>query len=75
MQPASLNLRLQVRPGSARDLRERLRRWLGDGGADKREAFCVVLATTEAFANAVQHPQDPTPQLIDVEGTISDNCS
>jgi serine/threonine-protein kinase RsbW len=73
LRPASLNLRLQARPGSTRDLRQRLGRWLDDAGADKREAFAVTLATTEAFANALQHPEDPSSHLVDVEGTISGN--
>jgi anti-sigma regulatory factor (Ser/Thr protein kinase) len=33
-----------------------------------------LLATAEAFANAVEHPQEPTAQLADVEGTITDQA-
>jgi anti-sigma regulatory factor (Ser/Thr protein kinase) len=71
--PTSLNLRLRAGPGSARDLRRSLRRWLDDAGADKRDAFAVTLATTEAFTNALQHPEDPSSSLVDVEGTVSSN--
>ena len=33
----------------------------------------ILLATTEAFANAVEHPQDPTSHLVDVTGAITDH--
>jgi hypothetical protein len=43
---APLELRLQARPEYAPLLRERLRMWLEEAGANKREVFEVVLATT-----------------------------
>src|SRR5437773_1055618 len=45
--------------------------WLEESGASKQESFEVLLATTETFANAVEHPQEPTAHLVDVEGTIT----
>jgi anti-sigma regulatory factor (Ser/Thr protein kinase) len=73
-EPAPLQLRLQTRPDSVRLLRERVRLWLEAAGATKQETFEVLLATTEAFANAVEHPQEPTAHLVDVEGTITDQA-
>jgi anti-sigma regulatory factor (Ser/Thr protein kinase) len=32
-----------------------------------------LLATTEAFTNAVQHAHEPMSQLVDSEGEISDH--
>ena len=33
----------------------------------------IVIATTEAFANAVEHPQEPRTHLVDLNGAISDH--
>jgi anti-sigma regulatory factor (Ser/Thr protein kinase) len=71
---APLQLRLQARPEFAALLREEVRKWLRDGGASKREAFEVLLAVTEAFANAVEHPEEPRSHLVDVEGTITEQA-
>jgi anti-sigma regulatory factor (Ser/Thr protein kinase) len=71
---APLQLRLQARPEFAPLLREEVRKWLRDGGASKREAFEVLLAVTEAFANAVEHPEEPRSHLVDVEGTITEQA-
>jgi anti-sigma regulatory factor (Ser/Thr protein kinase) len=71
--PASLDLRLQARPESGRLLRERIRMWLEDAGATRTETFEVLLATTEAFTNAVKHPQQPTRRLVDIEASITDH--
>jgi anti-sigma regulatory factor (Ser/Thr protein kinase) len=66
----SLQLRLQARPESALLLRERLSLWLDELGAKHDEIFDVSLASTEAFANAIEHPRQPTADVIDVEGRI-----
>lgn len=71
--PASLGLRLQARAEFAPLLRQGLRPWLEQAGATKSETFEVLLATTEAFANAVEHPQEPTSHLVDVTGAITDH--
>jgi anti-sigma regulatory factor (Ser/Thr protein kinase) len=70
---ASLELRLQARPEFVPVLRGRVRTWLEDAGASKTDTFEVLLATTEAFTNAVEHPHQPTSQLVDVEGSITDH--
>jgi anti-sigma regulatory factor (Ser/Thr protein kinase) len=72
--PIPLQLRLQARPEFASVLREEVRKWLRDAGASKREAFELLLAVTEAFANAVEHPEEPRSHLVDVEGTITDQA-
>jgi serine/threonine-protein kinase RsbW len=71
--PAPLGLRLRAQAASAPLLRERLRIWLEQAGATRTETFEVVLATAEAFANAVEHPQEPTSHLLDVVGAIGDH--
>ena len=66
----SLQVRLPARAESAELLRQRLYLWLDELGAQSDELFDVALASTEAFANAVEHPHEPTSRLIDVNGSI-----
>jgi anti-sigma regulatory factor (Ser/Thr protein kinase) len=73
LEPASLHLRFRARPEVARDLRDRLSIWLGEIGATGHEIFEVLLAATEAFANAVEHPRDPSSHAVDVDGSIADH--
>jgi anti-sigma regulatory factor (Ser/Thr protein kinase) len=68
----SLELRLQARPEFVPVLRKHIRAWLEDLSASDREIFEVLMATTEAFANAVEHPHEPTSHLVDVEGSLTD---
>jgi serine/threonine-protein kinase RsbW len=70
---ATFGLRLRARAEFGPLLRERLRMWLDEAGTTKMEKFEIVLATTEAFANAVEHPQEPTSHLVDVVGAITDH--
>jgi anti-sigma regulatory factor (Ser/Thr protein kinase) len=46
---------------------------LEEAGASKTNTFEVLLATTEAFTNAVEHPHQPTSHLVDVDGSITDH--
>jgi len=54
-------------------LRRQLGGWLQEAGATGRESFEIQLATTEAFANAVEHPQEPTSHLIEIEGAVANH--
>jgi anti-sigma regulatory factor (Ser/Thr protein kinase) len=67
----SLQLRLEARSDSLHILRQRLRGWLKEAGATSRELFEIQLATTEAFANAIEHPEEPTSQLVEIEGAVT----
>jgi anti-sigma regulatory factor (Ser/Thr protein kinase) len=58
-------------PESMSVLRRQLRRWLNEAGATGRELFEIQLAVTEAFANAVEHPKEPTSNLVEIEGTVT----
>jgi anti-sigma regulatory factor (Ser/Thr protein kinase) len=69
---APLKLRLQARTESIPVLRGRVRAWLQDAGASKTDTFEIMLATTEAFANAVEHPHEPTSHLVDIAGSLTD---
>jgi len=67
----SLQLRLHARPESAFLLRQRLCLWLYELGATDDEIFDVALASTEAFANAIEHPRQPCADAIEVDGSLS----
>src|SRR5581483_3630891 len=68
----SLKLRLQARPESALLLRQRLYLWLDALGASDGESFGIAPASTEAFAHAGEHPNQPTTAMIHIDGSISD---
>ena len=67
---SGMRLRLRAQPQSARLLRQRLSLWLDELGARGEEIFDLSLASTEAFVNAVEHPHEPTAEVIEVEGNL-----
>jgi anti-sigma regulatory factor (Ser/Thr protein kinase) len=67
----SLHVRLEALPDSLPDLRDKLRGWLNEAGVTGRELFEIQLAVTEAFANAVEHPEEPTSHLVELKGTVT----
>jgi anti-sigma regulatory factor (Ser/Thr protein kinase) len=69
----SLQLSLDARPESMPLLRRQLRWWLKQTAATDRELFEIQLAAAEAFANAIEHPKEPSSRLVEFEGTISDH--
>src|SRR5690348_13941270 len=69
---ANLAFRLQARPSSAVLLRRRLEEWLAEQGTEERDQFDVLLAASEAFANAVEHPLLPAAAVVDVEASIDE---
>jgi anti-sigma regulatory factor (Ser/Thr protein kinase) len=48
--------------------------WLAEASATATETSEILLATTEAFANAVEHPQQPSSHLVEVTGAITDHA-
>jgi anti-sigma regulatory factor (Ser/Thr protein kinase) len=67
----SLELSLDGRPESMPLLRRQLRWWLKQVAATERETFGIQLTAAEAFANAIQHPKEPTAHLVEIEATIT----
>jgi len=68
---ATFCFRLQARASSAVLLRRRLEEWLEEQGVAQAERFDVLLAASEAFANAVEHPQLPAAAVVDVEAVVN----
>jgi anti-sigma regulatory factor (Ser/Thr protein kinase) len=67
---ANVAFRLQARPSSAVLLRRRLEEWLETQEVSEQDRFDVLLAASEAFANAVEHPLLPAAAVVDVEAEI-----
>ncbi len=67
-----MTLRLPAHPAFIGALRRRLRERLLVMGMSKEDAFDVVLAVSEATANAMEHAADPTSPSISVTATPAD---
>jgi GAF domain-containing protein/anti-sigma regulatory factor (Ser/Thr protein kinase) len=70
--PDRLALRLPADPPVLSSLRRSLRRWLEALGATELETYDVLVAVTEAAANAVEHAYGPGDASFDVEALMSD---
>lgn len=69
---ANFACRLQARPSSAVLLRRKLEEWLEELNVPDSDRFDVLLAASEAFANAVEHPLRPAAAVVDVDAEILD---
>jgi GAF domain-containing protein/anti-sigma regulatory factor (Ser/Thr protein kinase) len=67
-----LVLRLPADPPVLSSLRRTLRRWVEGLGATELEAYDVLVAVTEAAANAVEHAYGPGDASFDVEAWVSE---
>jgi serine phosphatase RsbU (regulator of sigma subunit)/anti-sigma regulatory factor (Ser/Thr protein kinase) len=65
---AVLRLTLPADPTVLGSMRQSLRRWLGTVGADEDEAYDILVAATEAAANAVEHAYGPADATFELEG-------
>ncbi len=64
--PARLERRYPSEPASVRAVRSELRAFLASVAADDDVSFELLVATSEAATNAIEHAQDPTEPVIDV---------
>jgi anti-sigma regulatory factor (Ser/Thr protein kinase)/putative methionine-R-sulfoxide reductase with GAF domain len=62
----ALNLRLAADPEVLSSLRRQLARWLKENGVDEQATFDIVLACSEASANATEHAYPPKQGHFDV---------
>ena len=62
-----LELRLPANPEVLSILRRQLARWLKENDVDERVAYDIVLACSEASANATEHAYPPRQGHFDVE--------
>jgi anti-sigma regulatory factor (Ser/Thr protein kinase) len=61
-----LGLRVPGRATNAVVVRLALRVWLESLTARDEQVFALLIAVNEAFANAVEHPRDPSSTSVDV---------
>jgi anti-sigma regulatory factor (Ser/Thr protein kinase) len=70
----SLMLVLEAQRDSMPTLRERLGDWLQQAGATDAETFDVMLASAEVFSNAIEHAEEPTSPLVEVQSTLTEQA-
>ena len=70
-----LDLSLPARPGTLKPLRNVLRRWLREGGANDAEIFDILVATGEACANVIRHAPDGEAATFDLNGRRNGDIS
>jgi GAF domain-containing protein/anti-sigma regulatory factor (Ser/Thr protein kinase) len=68
-----LALRLPAEPPVLASMRRTLRQWLEALGAEELETYDVLVAVTEAAANAIEHAYGPVDAAFDVEAEVSDD--
>jgi anti-sigma regulatory factor (Ser/Thr protein kinase) len=68
-----LRLRFPADPTVLVNLRQALRQWLGELGAEEDETYDVLVATTEAAANAVEHAYGPGDATFQVEARAGEH--
>ena len=66
---SGLRLRLPASFASLPELRRALRDYFDEGGIDEATCDDVILACSEAAANAVEHPVGPRQECIEVEAS------
>jgi PAS domain S-box-containing protein len=65
-------LRVSADPAKLSAVRRSVARWLSAAHVDPRAAQDIVLACSEACANAIEHAYGPGEGIVEVEGTVSD---
>jgi anti-sigma regulatory factor (Ser/Thr protein kinase) len=53
-------------------VRGALKVWLSDLAASEEQAFAILLGVDEAFANAVEHPCEPSSTKVDIAARYDD---
>jgi anti-sigma regulatory factor (Ser/Thr protein kinase)/putative methionine-R-sulfoxide reductase with GAF domain len=67
--PAELTMRVAAEPPVLADIRRTLRRWLNDQSVTAADTREILLAVSEASANAIEHAYSPAPAEFVVRAT------
>lgn len=70
--PTSMSMTFPSVPEELRQVRQRVRDWLGVRQYPSREADAMVLAVNEAAANAIEHGYRERPGIVEVTGEATD---
>jgi len=65
-----LHVEFPAEPGALASLRRHLSRWLTERGVTGDQAYDIVLASSEAGANAIEHAYSPGDAIFAVEATL-----
>jgi anti-sigma regulatory factor (Ser/Thr protein kinase) len=71
MAAEGLAFTLPAEPTSLALMRRALRRWLAQSGAGEDELYDLLVAASEAAANAVEHAYGPGDAAFEVEATAT----
>jgi anti-sigma regulatory factor (Ser/Thr protein kinase)/putative methionine-R-sulfoxide reductase with GAF domain len=71
--PEELSLQLPADPGVLSDVRRTLRRWLDSQGVGDQASREIVLAVSEACANAIEHAYSPAPARFELMASRTDS--
>jgi PAS domain S-box-containing protein len=63
-------LRVPADPARLRAIRQSVTRWLAAGGLDPEAIADIVLACSEACANAIEHAYGPGEGTVEIEGAL-----
>ncbi|MQA99183.1 MAG: SpoIIE family protein phosphatase [Actinobacteria bacterium] len=69
-QRATLSHSFPSHVSAIRDVRDRVRRWLESLGVHPHDIYDLILAVTEAAANAIEHPRDSETHDFQVDGVL-----
>jgi anti-sigma regulatory factor (Ser/Thr protein kinase) len=69
---ADMSLELPAEADQLTLVRRALRQWLAGRGASQDESYEILVATTEAAANAVEHAYGPLPARIHIEASSAE---
>ncbi|MBW6437943.1 SpoIIE family protein phosphatase [Actinoplanes hulinensis] len=73
-EPREFVLRLPAEPGRLTVLRRRLEDFLAAHQVPEADAFDLVVAVSEAAANAIEHPVEPAEPVITVTASLDDGA-
>ncbi|MFC4067938.1 SpoIIE family protein phosphatase [Actinoplanes subglobosus] len=73
-EPREFVLRLPAEPGRLSVLRRRLEDFLAAHRVPEADAFDLVVAVSEAAANAIEHPVDPAEPVITVTASLLEDA-
>ena len=65
-------LRVPADPARLRAIRQSVTRWLAAGGLDPEAIADIVLACSEACANAIEHAYGPGEGTVEIDGSLQD---
>jgi signal transduction histidine kinase/DNA-binding response OmpR family regulator/anti-sigma regulatory factor (Ser/Thr protein kinase) len=73
-EPREFALRLPADPTTLSTLRRRLGDFLAANDVPESDSFDLIVAVSEAAANAIEHPIDPAEPVITVEVSVGDDA-